>query len=458
MNKETLLIVDDEQSIRTSLSILLKTEGYSCRVAKDLAMANAILNSEFIDLVLLDLNLGNSNGIEILQNIKGGTEVVIITAFGSVESAVEAMKKGVFDYLTKPINNDELMITVRKALERKKLKSEIEQLRHEFKERYYYKNIIAKSASMRGVLSTISRIAKIDVTVLIEGESGTGKELVAKALHNESSRQDGPFIALNCGAIQESLLESELFGHMKGSFTGASNSRKGLFEEAEGGTLFLDEIDTTLQSTQVKLLRVLQENEIRRVGSNEFKKINVRIISASNKNLQELVEKKEFREDLFYRLKVVRILIPPLRERKEDIIPLCEHFLKIYRTKFGKNVTPISPEVYNLILNFPWKGNVRELENAIESSIAMCTGEKICVVDLPLEIAGTKQDIIFQASKEKLSLEDMERLYILNILKETGGNQKKTASILKIGRNTLWRKITRYKIEMDLDLKEEVNI
>lgn len=454
MNKESILIVDDEVSIQTTLSILLKTEGYNTRVAGDVNSANGILSSEFIDLVLLDLNLGNSNGVDILKNIESGTEVVIITAFGSVESAVEAMKQGVFDYLTKPINNDELMLVIRKALERKKLKNEVEILRHEFKEKYYFKNIISKSESMKGVLSIISRVAKTDVSVLIEGESGTGKELVAKALHNESSRQDGSFIALNCGAIQDSLLESELFGHMKGSFTGASQSRKGLFEEAEGGTLFLDEIDTTPQSTQVKLLRVVQENQIKRVGSNEFKNINVRIISASNKNLKELVDKNEFREDLYYRLKVVRIFIPPLRERKEDIIPLCEHYLKFYSKKHGKNVSAISPEAYQLLWNFSWRGNVRELENAIESSIAMCVGEKISIPDLPQDIAQTKQHIVFQASKEKLTLEAMEKLYILNILRETDGNQKKAASILHIGRNTLWRKMSKYKIDVDMNLKE----
>lgn len=457
MDKETILIVDDEKSIQISLSILLKTEGYNCRISGDISSAIAILESEFIDLVLLDLNLDNSNGTVLLKHVKNNTEVVIITAFGSVESAVETMKQGIFDYLTKPINNEELMIVIRKALERRKLKKEIEILRHEFKEKYHYKHIIAKSTGMRRVLATIVQVAKTDVIILIEGESGTGKELVAKAIHNQSSRRDGPFIALNCGAIQESLLESELFGHLKGSFTGAISSRKGLFEEAEGGTLFLDEIESTPLSTQVKLLRVLQENQIKRVGSNEFNKINVRIISASNKNLKELVDKNNFRDDLYYRLKVVRIFIPPLRERKEDIIPLCEHFLKICSVKFRKSVSSISPEVYALILNYTWKGNVRELENAIESAIAMCVGDKILIADLPQEVSQIQQHILFCASKEKLSLEDMEKLYILNILRETGGNQIKAARILSIGRNTLWRKMSKYKIEIDLE-KSEVKI
>jgi len=455
MDKETILIVDDEESIRTSLSILLKTEGYHYRLAGDLDSAINILNNELIDLVLLDLNLGNSNGIDILKHIQGKMEAIIITAFGSVGTAVEAMKQGAFDYLTKPVNNDELVIVIKKAIEQQKLKNEITLLRNEFKEKYYYKNIVAKSQSMREVLSIINRVAKTDVTMLIEGESGTGKELVAKALHNESNRQNGPFIALNCGAIQDSLLESELFGHVKGSFTGAAFSRKGLFEEATGGTLFLDEIDTTPLSTQVKLLRVLQENKIKRVGSNEFKKIDVRIISASNKNLKELAEKNNFREDLYYRLKVVRILIPPLRERKEDIVPLCEHFLKMYNAKLGKHVSAISPEAYSLILNHQWMGNVRELEHSIESSLVMCPGEKLRIVDLPSEVAKRQQHILLQGSKEKLSMEDMEKLYILQVLSETEGNQKKAAKILNIGRNTLWRKMNKYKLEIPTDWKEE---
>jgi two-component system response regulator HydG len=455
MDKETILIVDDEKSLRISLSILLKREGYQYRLAGDIPTAIEILNTEFIDLMLLDLNIKNSDGMELLKHVKGNMEVIVITAFGSVESAVEAMKKGAFEYITKPFNNDALLLAVKKALEHRQLKKEIETLRQEFKEKYYYKNIIAKSPGMRAVLASISQIAKTDVTVLIEGASGTGKELVAKAIHNESNRANGPFIALNCGAIQESLLESELFGHEKGSFTGASFSRKGLFEEADGGTLFLDEIHATQPSTQIKLLRVLQENQIKKVGSNQYKNIDVRIISASNVSLEKLVAEDKFRQDFYYRLKVILIVIPPLKDRKEDIVPLCEFFLKKFTSKMGKNISSISHDAYSLIIDYYWKGNVRELENAIESAVAMATGEKITPADLPREISRLQNEGVYRAAREKLSLEEMEKLYILNILREAGGNQKKAADILKIGRNTLWRKMNKYRIVESEDFELE---
>jgi DNA-binding NtrC family response regulator len=377
----SILIVDDESSSRLTLSLLLKKQGYRLAQAASQQEALEKLSQDVYDVVIADLRMEKKNsGIEVLkasQRLTPPPAVIILTAYSSVESAVEAMKLGASDYVQKPFAPDELLLKVSRALESQRKDAELVRLRTAQDKLYGFENIVAKSKGMLEVLDLVRRVAPSDATVLIEGETGTGKELIARALHQHSPRHNAPFIPINCGALPETILESELFGHVKGAFTDAKTNKKGLFEEADTGTIFLDEISETAPSTQVKLLRVLQDGEVRRVGSNTPVQVDVRVIAATNRLMAQHVAEGKFREDLYYRLQVIPIRIPPLRERKDDTLPLAEHFLRIYNAKNNRSVKGVSREAQKLLLSHAWPGNVRELENAIERAVILCTGKEI---------------------------------------------------------------------------------
>jgi two component, sigma54 specific, transcriptional regulator, Fis family len=384
-----ILLVDDESSMRLTLTMLLKQAKHTLAQAGTGAAALEKIENHHFDLVLTDLHLDEVSGLDVLRAAKNNnpeTEVIVLTGYGSVESAVEAMKAGAIDYLTKPIDSEELLLAVERATERQKLKSEVARLRTqvEAKGRFDAGNIVASSPAMHEILDMVERVAPTDAAVLIQGESGTGKELIARAIHQNSNRKNEAFIPINCGALPENLLESELFGHMKGAFTGAHQNKKGLFEEADGGTLFLDEIGEMSPATQVKLLRVLQDQEVRRVGANTGVKVDVRIVAATNQNLQSNIESGEFREDLYYRLQVIVLHLPPLRERSEEVLPLASHYLQSYAQKFRKPISGFSKEAEKALNEYSWPGNIRELINAIERAAILCRGDVVQPEDLGL--------------------------------------------------------------------------
>jgi DNA-binding NtrC family response regulator len=375
-----ILVVDDEENIRTIIKRSFQKEGYTVFTASSGNEALQELTKNSFDLVITDLKMPDGDGINLIKQIHSlypDTMVMVITAYASTESAVEAMKAGAIDYIVKPINIEELRIIVRNALEKKTLQEENLRLKRELYEKYSFHNIIGKSKKMKEIFTLIEKVSPTNSTVLITGESGTGKELVAKAIHYSSLRKDQPFVSINCGALPENLLESELFGHVKGSFTGAYTDKKGLFEIAHKGTILLDEISEMSLWMQVKLLRVLQEKKIRRVGGTEEKEVDVRIIASTNVDLNERIREGKFREDLFYRLNVIRINIPPLRERKEDIPLLIEHFIKIYNQRTGKNIRGIKEDALKILQSYHWPGNVRELENCIERAVVFETSDFI---------------------------------------------------------------------------------
>jgi two-component system response regulator HydG len=379
-----ILIVDDQKNMRTALSIMLRGAGHDVAEAKDGSDACEAIDDEAYDLVITDLRMGKVDGIDVLRHTRENsplTDVIVMTAYGTVENAVEAMRLGALDYLQKPFVEDVLLLKVDKALERRWLSGEVSLLTQEFKERYKFENIVGRSRVIREVLTRIIKVAPTDTTVLITGDSGTGKELIAKAIHANSRRSQRPFVPVNCAAISETLLESELFGHTRGAFTGAVSTRKGLFEEAAGGTFFFDEIAETSPSLQAKLLRAIQEREIRRVGDNRAIAVDVRVIAATNQDLQQRIRDKLFREDLYYRLNVARFRLPPLRERPEDIPPLVEHFLKKYSRKMSRSVR-ISSAALEHLISRPFPGNVRELENLLEQAVALTLDGEIQVADL----------------------------------------------------------------------------
>jgi two-component system response regulator PilR (NtrC family) len=386
-----ILVVDDEPSMRELLGIMLRREGFEVVVAESRAMASAVLAKGPVDMVITDVKLPDGDGIEILRHVKAAspeTVVVVMTAFGSTQTAVAALKLGAHDYLTKPFDVEELKIVVRGALERRQLEEENLLLKAEFRTRHGLDRIIGVSPSMAAVFSLIRSVAGTSSTVLVTGESGTGKELAAKAIHALSPRRDAPFVSINCGALTESLLESELFGHMRGAFTDAHQNKKGLFEAAHRGTLFLDEVGETSPGMQVKLLRALQDRKIRRVGGTDEIDVDVRIVAATNRPLEDLVKERRFREDLFYRLNVIPIRIPPLRERREDIPLLAEHFLAEFSQEMGKRVARISSEAMSRLLSYRWPGNVRELENVIERAVALETTPTVLAERLPDTLQG----------------------------------------------------------------------
>jgi two-component system response regulator AtoC len=450
----SVLVVDDDLATLKTLNILLERNGYDVTLASSGEEALEIVKCKNFDLVLTDLKMREKSGIDVLKEVKENnhyTEVILLTAYGTITSAVEAIKLGAFDYVTKPCRNERLLLSLQRALEKKKLVSEVRHLRSKIRDKTDF--IVYRSKAMEEIISVVKRIASTDVTVLIEGESGTGKELLAKAIHENSTRANKPFVAVNCSGLPETLLESELFGHKKGAFTGAVSNKKGLFDEADCGTIFLDEICDTSPSLQSKLLRVIQEQEIRRVGENHFTKINVRVITATNRNLLSLVKEGKFREDLYFRLNVMPVYVPPLRERKEDIILLTEFFVKKYSQKFKKKIKKIASEVFAQLIRYNWPGNVRELENTIERAVALTQSSVLNSSDLFFFLG--KKNWLFSTSgldgtsqeEQNNSLKDKERDHIIDVLKKNNWNYTRAAKELDIGRTTLWRKLKDYKKE-----------
>lgn len=442
-----ILVVDDDEITCNLLEEVLSKEGYG--VDRALSGREAIDKGDGgpYDVVLTDIRMLEVDGMEVLKAYREKspeTSIIMMTAFGSIETAIQAIKEGAYDYVSKPFKLDEIRLTIRHALEHKRLVQENFLYRQELVTKYQLDNIVGRSPQMLQLYKTIARVADSRSTVLIIGESGTGKELVARAIHFNSQRAPMPFVAVDCGSLAETLLESELFGHVRGAFTGAIASKKGLFEEADNGTCFLDEVGDISLSMQTKLLRVLQEHEIKRVGGRETIKIDVRIVAATNKNLEELVEEGKFREDLFYRLNVVSVQLPPLRERAEDIPLLASHFLKKYAAENNKPISRISPEATNHLTRYRWPGNVRELENVIERAMALSQHTVILPEDLPRRLRMEPQEADLSSFPSRISLSELEKLYIQKVLEETGGNKKKAADILGIDRRTLYRMAARY--------------
>ena len=439
-----ILLVEDEKNLRKTLALMLGEAGYEVKEAADGDSAKKAITEGTYDVIVTDLVLGNVDGLEVLRHAKENsplTEIIVVTAYGTVESAVQAMKNGAYDYIQKPVSNDELLIKIGKAVEKRWISGELTLMASEFREKYHFEHIVGRSQSMRDVISRVMRFAPTDSTILITGDSGTGKELVARAIHANSLRISRPFVPVNCAAIPEELLESELFGHVRGAFTGAVSTRKGLFEEANGGTFFFDEIAETTVSFQAKLLRVIQDQEIRRVGDNRPLKVDVRIIAATNLALDKAIEEKRFRQDLFYRLNVGRIHIAPLAERKEDIPILVEHFLGKFQKRFNKRVQ-LAKGVLEELLAYDYPGNVRELENIIEQAVVLCVSDTIRVEDIPIP----KRDASSRPTlRDKVG--ELERVMIQATLEKTD-NLQEAAKLLGLSSTTLWRKIKRYKIKM----------
>jgi DNA-binding NtrC family response regulator len=438
-----ILVVDDEVPVREMLKKgLSQMGGFSVEVAQNGSEALKKTEEDVFDLLLTDMKMPEMDGLELLKLVKAmwpDMIVIMMTAYGSIETAVEAMKNGANDYITKPIDFNELLIHISKAQKEDLLLKENRLLRMEVKKRFEFKNIIGKSKQMQEVFSLIEKVSPTNSTVIIYGGSGTGKELVAKALHYNSSRASQPFIPFNCGAIPETLVESELFGHTKGAFTGAIQAKRGLFEEANGGTIFLDEISTILPSVQVKLLRFLQDKEVMKVGGTEKVKLDVRVIAATNEDLEANIKKGTFREDLFYRLYVFPISLPDLKDRREDIPLLAYHFLDLYTKENQKPIKGISKEAMKLLLEYHWPGNVRELENAIERAVVMADQEYLTPKDFPKNLKETSLDLIKKGATDRKSLEEIKAEYIREILKATGGKKRIAAEILKVNPRTIYR-------------------
>lgn len=453
--KERILIVDDEEDLTLGYSKCLLKVGYEVKTASSGEEALDILKKEIFDLVLLDIRLPQMNGMEVLSKaleIDHDLVIIMITAHGSVQSAVDAMRLGAYDYLMKGFDHDELRVVVMKALDVHKLKREVSQLKLNEERRYPDISIFGNSPKIRSIKELIKVVAKTPKTsVLIQGESGTGKELVAKAIHKLSTRAEKPLIAINCSAIPENLMESELFGYEKGAFTDAKNMKKGVFEMAHGGTLFLDEISSMKLSLQPKLLRVLETQSFRRIGGTSDIKIDVRIITATNQDLKECVDNGSFREDLYYRLKVMVINLPPLRERIEDIIPIAKMFIEQNNKEFSKNIMGFSEESEQLLISYDWPGNVRELKNVMERAAILCQSEIIELDHLPIELRNTspkEHKTIPQSplSDDALSLQDIEQKHIIETLQKFDGNKSKAARVLNISRSTLREKLKQYGI------------
>ncbi len=445
----SILVVEDEEKMRELLQKILSTEGYVVQTTSNGSAALSMIEENPFDIVLTDVKMPGLGGIELLKAIKGispETYVIIMTAFGTIDSAVEAMKQGAYDYISKPFKMDEIRILLKKILDEKALRHEVDTLRREVKRRYQYSNIIGKSKSMQKVFELIERVSDGKSTVLIQGKSGTGKELVAKAIHYNGPRKNNPFMAVNCSAIPETLLESELFGHVKGAFTGAVTTKTGLFEEADGGTLFLDEIGDLSLAMQVKLLRVLQEREIKPVGGIESRKIDIRLIAATHQDLAEKIKQGTFREDLYYRLNVINITIPPLKDRPEDIPLLARHFMDLYAKENNRSGMTISREVFEAFMNYPWTGNVRELENIIERAVILCKDNEITLQDLPPQFLKEGKEGLEKEDLTRLSLEELEKVHIKRVLDSVGGHKMKAAEILKVDRRTLYRKLQSYNL------------
>lgn len=443
--KPSILIVDDEKTVRENIAEYL-SDNYKTYTASNGNDAFKIIRSNNdIEVILSDIKMPGMDGIALLDKVKSSDNNIVtifMTGFSTIESAVEAMKKGAFDYMTKPLDLTKLEITIKNALENKNLKSENILLKQQIKTKFDASNIVGKSGKIKEIMELIQRVSSTNATVLIQGESGTGKELVANVLHYNSPVADGPFIKVNCSALAEGVLESELFGHEKGSFTGALFMKKGRFELADGGTLFLDEIGDLPASIQVKLLRFLQESSFERVGGTKTLKVDVRIVSATNKNLEKLVNEEKFRDDLFYRLKVVTIDVPSLGQRKEDIPMLTEYYLKKFSNIHNKHIESIAPEAMKIIKSYEWPGNIRELMNCVESAVVMTLSDQITVDSLPPFITMKKR--MSKNSGVPDNLFEIEKQAILDALNKTGGNKAEAARILEIGLRTLYRKLKQY--------------
>ena len=454
---QKVLVVDDEQKIRLILTQILKDEGFAVQDASSGESAIEVVDSFRPDLILMDQNMPGMNGIETMEKIKSKHSeitVIILTAFGSIPLAVEAIKKGAYDYLSKPFDNDELLLLIQRALEHRRLTEEVSQLKRQLQEKYSFTNIIGVSPKMQQVFEQINRVCATDATVLIQGESGTGKELIMKAIHFHSHRKDKPLVTVNCGAIPINLLESEFFGHEKGAFTDAKERKIGKFEQAQGGTIFLDEVGELPLDAQVKLLRVLDDRKVIRIGGNQVIPLDVRVIAATNKNLAEEVKKGTFRLDLFYRLNIVTINVPPLRERKEDIPLLMEYFIEKYNKQLGMQVKSVSKSAMSYLQDYPWHGNVRDLENAIQSAMILVQGDTIRVEDLPLRLRGFPE-ISDETDLSEKGLEDqvkeltekIEKELIVKALEKCDQNRTNTAEMLRISRKTLFNKMKQYGLE-----------
>jgi len=448
--KANILVIDDDKAIRDSCSQVFKKEGYTAKTAKDGTEGLKLFKKEFFHAVLLDLKLPDLDGMEILSRIEEEnpeTPVIIITGFATIESAVEAMKRGASDYLAKPFSPEQLRVITKKVLESRKIFFENIYLREELEKKSEFDMVIGKSMEMDKVLDIVRRVSSSESTVLITGESGTGKELIAREIHNHSPRKNAPFVVVDCGALVETLFESELFGHVKGSFTGAYETKHGRFEVANGGTIFLDEISNMSLNIQANLLRVIQEREITRIGSTKLIKVDVRILAATNENLADLVRKGKFREDLFYRLSVVPVHLPSLRERKEDIPLLVEHFLQKYGRRARKKIKGLSSAIKKALMEYDWPGNIRELENTIERAVVLSKGDEIELEDLVYHGISSSSSLFHLAGGKYKNLEDIEKEYIKTVLKAQNGNKSRTAKILSIDRKTLMAKVKKYKIQ-----------
>ncbi|MCL6477545.1 MAG: sigma-54 dependent transcriptional regulator [Peptococcaceae bacterium] len=455
-----VLIVDDEEGVCELLRDVLEDAGFEVMLAYNAAEALETLESENPDTVLLDIRLPDADGLQVMDKIKKmgiQAPVILMTAFGTTELAIQAMKQGAHDYLNKPLNLDELLVTVQKAIQMQQLVSEVATLREELEfDADYVDNLIGQSRHMQDIYKIIGKVADSDITVLIQGESGTGKEVVARAIHSNSRRSNRPFIKINCATIPEHLIESELFGHERGAFTGAVNQKPGKFELAHNGTVFLDEIGELSLNTQVKLLHVLQEKEFERIGSNKSIKVDVRILTATNRDIKRMVEEGKFREDLYYRINVVKVKLPPLRERKEDIPLLYNYFLKKFSAVYNKKITGVSPKAMDMITGYDWPGNVRELKNACEQAVVMARGPVILLDDLPIGgknvefPAGGNDDDIHVNVNDKRPLKeivaDVERQVILKALEENNWNRQDTARALKLNRRSLYDKMKEYNL------------
>jgi len=449
--KPLILIVDDEKNTREGLARALGRE-YEVATAAHGRAALEILQRREVAVMISDLRMPGMDGMQLLQRAMARNPqpvCILLTAYGNIETAVEAMKHGAYDFLTKPVNLDRLDLLIRRALKEKRMELENRSLREQLDTRYGIENIIGRSAVMQEVFDTIRQVAPSRATVLIEGESGTGKELVAHAIHRLSPRARGPFVAVHCAALTPTLLESELFGHEKGAFTGAVEQRRGRFEIADGGTLFLDEIGEINPTVQVKILRVLEEHRFERVGGEETIEVDTRLITATNRNLKQMVTEGTFREDLYFRLNVVRIFLPPLRERREDIPLLCDHFLKELSRENEKNIEGFTPEAMEALSRYDWPGNVRELRNAVERMVVLARGNRLTLRDIPPEIRNETGSPRTAAIPQTTTLEEAEKLLIARALADNNGNRTQAARQLGISRRTLHRKINEYGLRDD---------
>lgn len=455
--KFTILIIDDEDNIRNGLATNFELEDYEVKTASNGKEGLDLIAKGDIDLVITDLRMDGISGEEVVKRVTTetpGIPVIVLTGHGSIDAAVEAMKSGAYDFLTKPLNLDQLNLIVKRALENRELSLQHKLLKEEIESSACLEQMIGRSAEMQKVFSMIKKVAPAKASVLITGESGVGKELVANAIHNLSGRKDKAFIKVHCAALSESLLESELFGHEKGAYTGADSMQKGRFELAHGGTIFLDEIGEINQNVQIKILRVLQEKTFERVGGEKSISVDVRIVAATNKNLEEEVKAGRFREDLYYRLNVVHLKVPSLKERKDDLPLLIDSFIKKFAAENEKEIIGIDSKAKAALLKYDWPGNIRQLQNCIESSVVMSNGNQIKLEDLPLSVSEyTGQEAI--SIPMGISLEDAEKIIIMQNLSANKGNKSKTADVLGIGRKTLHRKLNEYGLELSDDDDDE---